>query len=83
MSPVVRGLRQEAVHGAVEESLRVDEVHAFEAGDGGRWSGDGREETQIVLFFPQIAFCYRRSYFKSRGWVIAEFLCLFWGEGVI
>lgn len=53
VSPVVRGLRQEAVHGAVEESLRVDEVHAFEAGDGGRWIGDGREETQVGLFFPK------------------------------
>ena len=31
MSPVLRGLRQEALHGAVEESLIVDEVHAFEA----------------------------------------------------
>jgi len=30
VSPVVRGLRQEAVHGAVEESLRVDEVHDFQ-----------------------------------------------------
>ena len=67
MSPVVRGLRQEAVHGAVEESLRVDEVHAFEAlGDGGRWSGDGREETQVVLFFPQIAFAL--GVLTSRMW---------------
>ena len=52
MSPVLRGLRQEALHGAVEESLIVDEVHAFEAlDDGGRWNVDGREEAIFSTFF--------------------------------
>ena len=40
------------------------------------------KKLRFVLFFPQIAFAIGGSYFKSRGWVIAEFLCLFWGEGV-
>ena len=91
MSPVVRGLRQEALHGAVEESLRVDEVHAFEA-RGPRESRslwvlvvNGAEmegkKLRFVLFFSPNSFCYRGSYFTDvagRCWAGCPLGCFWW-----